>query len=234
MITSSETDIAGLRVLQRRLGYQFVDVQLLTQALTHRSAAAINNERLEFLGDSVLNFTIAAALFQRCPEASEGDLSRLRATLVRGRTLAEVARELELGALLVLGPGEKSNGSNRRGSILEDAVEALLGAIYKEAGFEVVRSVVLRLFESRLNHLPSVDDTKDAKTRVQEWLQARGRALPEYELVKRTGAQHDEHFVALCRLTDDNTRCTGEGSSRRKAEQDAARHILDQLVGAKT
>src|SRR5699024_3031254 len=123
------------------------------------------------------------ALFRRCPEASEGDLSRLRAVLVRGRTLAELALELELGALLILGPGEQRNGSSRRESILADTVEALLGAIYVEAGFDRVQGVILNLFDERLNHLPAPDEAKDAKTRLQEWLQARGRKLPQYELV---------------------------------------------------
>lgn len=230
----SETTIADRRALQRQLGYWFADAQLLAQALTHRSAAAVNNERLEFLGDGILNFVIASALFERCPHASEGDLSRLRAVLVRGRTLAEIARELNLGALLILGPGEKRNGSSRRDSLLADVVEALLGAIYSEAGFDTAQYVILSLFEYRLNHLPRADETKDAKTRVQEWLQARGRSLPEYQLVERSGAQHDEHFVASCRLIDDDMSCTGEGTSRRKAEQDAARHILDRLIGAQS
>src|SRR5699024_981762 len=231
MTAFAHSEGAGLRALQRRLGHEFADTGLLTQALTHRSAATVNNERLEYLGDSILNFVIAAALFDNCPGASEGDLSRLRASLVRGRTLAVIARELELSALLILGPGEKRNGSSRRDSILADTVEALLGAIYTEAGFAETRRVILDLFDYRLHHLPQADDTKDDKTRLQEWLQARGRALPEYDLVKRSGPQHAEHFVARCRLADMDLNCTGEGSSRRQAEQDAAHHVLEQLPG---
>lgn len=234
MTALAHSEAAGLRALQRRLGHEFADAGLLQQALTHRSAGAVNNERLEFLGDSILNFVIAAALFESCADASEGDLSRLRASLVRGSTLAVIARELELGALLILGPGEKRNGSRRRDSILADAVEALLGAIHTEAGFAETRRVILDLFDYRLHHLPKADDTKDAKTRIQEWLQARGRELPDYALVKRSGPQHAEHFVVSCRLVDTDLHRTGEGSSRRQAEQDAARHMLEQLTGAQS
>lgn len=232
MSEPSTTLAAGRRTLQQQLGYTFVDSQLLPLALTHCSAAAMNNERLEFLGDGILNFVIAAALFEAYPEASEGDLSRLRAVLVRGRTLAVIARELELGKLLILGPGEQRNGSNRRDSILADTVEAILGAIYSEAGFDTTRRVILDLFAQRLQHLPTADEAKDAKTRLQEWLQGRGRALPEYALIRRTGPQHAEHFVTSCHVVDTDLTCTGEGASRRKAEQDAARHMLDKLTGA--
>lgn len=231
MSEATTTLAAGRRVLQQQLDYRFADGQLLTQALTHRSAATCNNERLEFLGDGVLNFVIAAALFEAHPQASEGDLSRLRAVLVRGRTLAVIARELGLGELLILGPGEQRNGSSRRDSILADAVEAILGAIYSEAGFDTTRRVILGLFAQRLQHLPTADEAKDAKTRLQEWLQGRGRALPEYALVRRSGPQHAEHFVTSCHVVDTDIRCTGEGASRRKAEQDAARHMLDRLTG---
>ena len=234
MNAPATTVAAQRRVLCRRLGYEFADADLLLRALTHRSAAADNNERLEFLGDGVLNFVIAAALFRRCPEASEGDLSRLRAVLVRGRTLAELALELELGALLILGPGEQRNGSSRRESILADTVEALLGAIYVEAGFDAVQGVILNLFDERLNHLPAPDEAKDAKTRLQEWLQARGRTLPQYALVERSGAKHAERFVAACQLADENMLCEGEGTSRRKAEQAAARCMLERLNGDST
>jgi len=223
---------AAARALGKRLGYVFADDTLLRRALTHRSAAADNNERLEFLGDSVLNFTITAALYRRCPDAAEGDLSRLRASLVRERTLAEIAQTLDLGAALILGPGEQRNGSCRRASILADTVEALLGAIYCESGFEATRRVVLGLFAERLAHLPDPDAVKDAKSRLQEWLQARGRALPQYTLVSRSGAEHARHFVSACRLPDGDEVCRGEGSGRRKAEQDAAQHMLTQLTEA--
>lgn len=225
---------AALRVLTRRLGYTFADHALLQRALTHRSAAAGNNERLEFLGDGVLNFVIAAALFARCPQAPEGDLSRLRAALVCEGTLAQIARTLDLGAVLILGPGEKRNGSCRRASILADGVEALLGAIYTESGFDAAQRVILSLFEQRLQHLPNADEVKDAKTRLQEWLQARGRGLPQYSLISRSGADHAQHFVAACQLPDGTATCRGEGPGRRKAEQDAARHMLTRLSGEMT
>ena len=215
--------------LERHLDYVFADRALLKRALTHRSAEADHNERLEFLGDGVLNFTIAAALFEQCPEAPEGDLSRLRASLVRETTLAAIAREIELGAAIVLGPGEMRNGSRRRASILADGVEALLGAIYCEAGFDAVRAVILRLYNKRLANLPTAASLKDAKTQLQEWLQARARSRPEYELVQVTGADHCQHFVSRCRLADSGDSVEGEGGGRRKAEQDAARRMLAKL-----
>lgn len=218
--------------LSRRLGYTFDNQTLLRRALTHRSAGSDNNERLEFLGDSVLNFVIAAALYQRCPAASEGDLSRLRAALVREQTLAEIAQTLELGAALILGPGEMRNGSFRRDSILADAVEAVLGAIFSESGFDRTRRVILSWFEGRLDNLPTADEVKDPKTRLQEWLQARGRTLPEYTLVSRSGPEHAQQFVSACNLPDGDETCRGEGAGRRKAEQAAARQMLAQLTGA--
>lgn len=234
MNNAAAKEVVTPSAISKRLGYEFADEKLLRRALTHRSAAADNNERLEYLGDSVLNFVIAAALYQRCPDAPEGDLSRLRAALVRERTLAEIARTLDLGALLILGPGEKRNGSCRRASILADAVEALLGAIYCESGFDATRDVIIGLFADRLAHLPNPDDVKDPKTRLQEWLQARGRALPEYTLVSRSGAEHKQHFVTACSLPDGDETCHGEGAGRRKAEQDAAQHMLAQLIKATT
>src|SRR5699024_8609645 len=179
-----------------------------------------------------LNFVIAAALFRRCPEAPEGDLSRLRAALVREQTLAEIADELDLGRLLVLGAGEQRNGSARRASVLADTMEAVLGAIYHESGFDAVRAVVLKLFAARLDHPPTVDAIKDPKTRLQEWLQARARPLPVYTLVQRSGAEHAQHFVCRCTLEDGDVSCDGEGSSRRKAEQAAAAAMLDRIRGA--
>jgi ribonuclease-3 len=215
--------------LEQRLGYVFEDRALFGQALTHRSAAADHNERLEFLGDGVLNFTIAAALFEQCPQAPEGDLSRLRAALVREGTLAAIAGEIELGEAIVLGPGELRNGSRRRASILADGVEALLGAIYQETGFDAARRVILHLYAERLANLPSAASLKDAKTRLQEWLQGRARSRPEYEIVRVTGADHCQHFVARCRLADSGEAVEGEGGGRRKAEQDAARRMLELL-----
>lgn len=216
--------------LQQRLGHEFADRGLLARALTHRSAGPNHNERLEFLGDGVLNFVVGAALFEARPDAPEGDLSRLRAALVRERTLAAIADELGLAELLVMGPGERRSGSRRRASVRADAVEALLGALYCDAGFEATRAVILRLYRTRLAELPSADSLKDAKTQLQEWLQARGRARPEYDIVTVSGADHAQHFVVRCRLPDSGTEVEGEGSGRRKAEQDAARRMLAHLA----
>jgi len=229
MAANSPDRERALATLQARLGYEFTDPGRLQQALTHRSAGPTHNERLEFLGDGVLNFVIAAALFEQCPDAPEGDLSRLRAALVRGQTLTEIAGQLTLRDLLVLGPGETGDGSRRRASILADSVEAVLGAIYCDGGFDPTRDVILRLYAERLAHLPSVASLKDAKTQLQEWLQARGRRRPEYELVRVTGADHCQHFVARCRVADGGDTVDGEGGSRRKAEQDAARRMLEKL-----
>lgn len=215
--------------LERQLGHVFNTRALLGQALTHRSAGPIHNERLEFLGDGILNFVIAAALFEQKPDSPEGDLSRLRASLVREATLAEIAEELNLADLLVLGPGENQAGSRRRASIKADAVEAVLGALYCDAGFGKTRTVILELYRHRLEQLPAADKLKDAKTCLQEWLQARGRVRPEYELLEITGPEHAQQFVARCRLADSNHTSKGTGSGRRKAEQAAARQMLEQL-----
>ena len=219
--------------LEARLDYRFADRSLLARALTHRSASANHNERLEFLGDGVLNFIIAAALYEAKPDAPEGDLSRLRAALVRERTLAAIADELSLGNLIVLGPGENGDGSRRRASIRADTVEAVLGAIYCDAGFETAQRVVLALYVDRLAELPSADSLKDAKTQLQEWLQARARARPEYSVISVSGADHNQHFVVSCTLADSGDSVQGEGGGRRKAEQAAARRMLDHLASAK-
>lgn len=215
--------------LEETIDYRFVDRSLLARALTHRSASANHNERLEFLGDGVLNFIIAAALFEAQPAASEGDLSRLRAALVRERTLAAIADELSLGHLIVLGPGETTDGSCRRASIRADTVEAILGAIYCDSGFEAAQGVVLALYRARMADLPSADSLKDAKTQLQEWLQARSRTRPQYQVVSVTGADHAQHFVVSCQLADNDDVVHGEGAGRRKAEQAAARRMLDRL-----
>ncbi|MES1930063.1 ribonuclease III [Salinisphaera dokdonensis CL-ES53] len=229
MADSNENQAHARATLEARLGYVFETRELLEQALTHRSAAPDHNERLEFLGDGVLNFVIAAALFEQCVDAPEGDLSRLRAALVRERTLAVIADEIELGQAIVLGPGEMRNGSRRRVSILADGVEALLGAIYCEGGFDAARKVIMHLYAQRLATLPSAASLKDSKTRLQEWLQARARNRPEYELVSVTGADHCQHFVSRCTLVDTGAAVEGEGGGRRKAEQDAARRMLETL-----
>jgi ribonuclease-3 len=213
------------------IDYRFQDPQLLRAALTHRSVGAANYERLEFLGDSVLNLVIAMRLYERHPAAPEGDLSRMRARLVRGATLSEVAAGLGLGAHLNLGEGELKSGGIRRASILADSFEALLGAVFIDGGYDACRTVVLGLFDPLIDQLPDAEALKDAKTRLQEWLQARGRPLPNYRLEREAGADHAKKFFVSCRLADDDTAVEAEGSSRRKAEQAAAALLLDRLQG---
>ncbi len=210
--------------LQRALGHEFADTALLERALTHRSAGRRNNERLEFLGDSILNHIIAEAVFRRFPDAREGDMSRMRSSLVKGETLAEVARELELGEHLVLGPGERKSGGKRRGSILADALEAIIGGILLDAGFEPCRERVLAWFAGRLEKLDLEKHGagKDPKTRLQEYLQGRGKPLPEYELLRVLGDDHDQQFHVACRISKPALVVEGAGASRRKAEQSAA------------
>jgi ribonuclease-3 len=216
------------------IDYRFNDPHLLREALTHRSLGASNNERLEFLGDSVLNLVIAMRLYELRPAAREGDLSRMRARLVRGSTLTEVSTSMDLGQAIKLGEGELKSGGFRRASILADAFEALLGAIFIDGGYDACREVVLSLFDPLIEALPEAEDLKDPKTRLQEWLQARGRALPEYSLVDEEGADHAKQFHVTCRLTDDGTVVQESGRSRRKAEQAAAARILDLLQGRVT
>ncbi len=214
--------------LCQTLGYHFRSGQLLSTALTHRSAAGVaNNERFEFLGDAMLNMVIAEALFQRYPRADEGDLSRLRATLVKGETLASIARELDLGTYLHLGEGELKSGGFRRNSILADAVEAVLAAVYLDSDFLTCRQLILDLFRQRLDALPPVAELKDPKTRLQERLQADQKPLPVYQVMAVSGAPHQRCFTIECRL--DGFSIVAEGSSRRKAEQEAARKALERL-----
>jgi ribonuclease-3 len=215
--------------LQRSLGYQFQDSGLLTLALTHRSAGGQNNERLEFLGDSILNHIIAESLYARFPQAREGDLSRMRASLVKGATLAELARELDLGDYLVLGSGERKSGGHRRGSILADALEAVIGAILLDADVETCRERVLEWFDPRLTRLADKAVEKDPKTRLQEYLQGRGLSLPEYRLLNVQGEAHSQVFTVACLLGTPQTSVEGSGSSRRRAEQAAAQGALERL-----
>jgi ribonuclease-3 len=211
------------------IDYRFDDPQLLRAALTHRSVGSVNNERLEFLGDSVLNTVVAMRLFALHPEAQEGDLSRMRARLVRGTTLSEVASSIGLGREIRLGEGELKSGGFRRASILADAFEALLGAIFIDGGYDACRAVILRLFDPLIAALPAAEELKDPKTRLQEWLQARGRPLPEYSLQSEEGADHAKQFFVSCELTDDGTLAEASGRSRRKAEQAAAALLLEML-----
>jgi len=220
---------------QREVGaleYRFDEPALLQTALTHRSAGSLNNERLEFLGDALLNCVIAIELFERRPEATEGDLSRLRASLVRGETLAAVARELGLGEAVRLGEGERKSGTYRRDSVLADTFEALLGAVYLDSDFATVAGLIRDLFAQRLEGLPSAERLKDPKTRLQEYLQRDGRPLPEYELVEASGADHARQFTVRCRVAALDVECVATAGSRRKAEQQAARACMDRLAGA--
>ncbi len=220
--------------LARSLDYEFRDPGLLQAALTHRSAGGRNNERLEFLGDAVLGFVIAQALYEAFPEAREGELSRLRASLVKGESLADIARGLELGQYLKLGSGELKSGGHRRDSILADALEAVFGAILLDGGFEACSTCIRRLFDDRLHHLPAAAQLKDPKTRLQEYLQARKLDLPAYEVLDVRGKSHEQRFVVECRVPALDRASRGEDRSRRRAEQAAARAMLENLEGGET
>ncbi len=211
------------------IGHPFRNPGLLAQALTHRSAGAPHNERLEFLGDSIVNMLVAEALFVRWPKADEGALTRARAELVREGALAVIARTLQLGERLTLGPGEMKSGGHRRDSILADALEAVVAAIYMDVGFEACKAVVLPWFETSMAALPVGKPGKDPKTRLQEWLQARQKLLPAYELVSETGDDHAKHFRVRCSVADPVVSTEGEGTSRRLAEQQAAAAAIEQL-----
>jgi ribonuclease-3 len=217
----------SLAPLQKKLGYQFVDESLLVQALTHRSCKGQHNERLEFLGDAVLSMVIAEALFQNFPKTREGDLTRMRASLVKGVTLAEVAKELNVAEFLRLGPGELKSGGSRRESIQADAVEAILGAIFLDGGVESCKQRILAWFGSRLHTIePGVQ--KDSKTLLQEFLQGRRLALPQYDVIDIQGEAHDQSFTIKCTVAG-MAPVVAVGSSRRKAEQDCAHLVLEQL-----
>lgn len=215
--------------LQRRLGYEFSDLTHLQLALTHRSFGSQNNERLEFLGDSLLNMVIAERLYQIFPSAREGQLSRLRARLVKGVTLAEIAREFELGEYLSLGSGELKSGGFRRESILADTVESIIGAIYIDSGFDRCQERVLDWFDQRLQQLSLQDTQKDPKTRLQEYLQSRQHPLPQYEVASVEGEAHAQLFRVECAVPGLETKTIGNGGSRRLAEQQAAREALKAL-----
>jgi ribonuclease-3 len=211
------------------LGYQFEDPERLLLALTHRSHGGQNNERLEFLGDSIVNMVIAEYLYRHFEKAREGQLSRLRARMVKGVTLAEIGREFELGNYLRLGPGELKSGGFRRESILADAVESVIGAIYLDSDFHTCREQILRWFEVRLKKLDLQDTQKDPKTRLQEYLQSRQFPLPLYEVISVDGEAHAQTFNISCALPSLDRKTSGIGSSRRIAEQEAARNALKQM-----
>ncbi|WP_223669533.1 ribonuclease III [Kangiella shandongensis] len=213
----------------RHLGYQFSDQQLITKALTHRSASNNHNERLEFLGDAVLGMVIAKALFAKFPKVDEGQLSRMRSSLVKGKTLAVIAKEIDLGDYITLGEGELKSGGFRRASILADAFEAVIGAVYLDAGFEQTNQLILQLYGDRLTEMNPADAQKDAKTRLQELLQSRRLSLPEYELLSVSGEPHEQTFEVVCFISEKSIKTLGKGSSRRNAEQLAAEKALGQL-----
>jgi ribonuclease III len=217
--------------LERRIGYSFAQPDLLAQALTHRSYGSVHNERLEFLGDGVLNCVVAAELYERFGALKEGELSRLRANLVRQNTLHQLAQELLLGEQLRLGEGEVKTGGAARPSILADAFEALVGAVFLDGGFEAAREVTRRLYSALLADLDPRDPGKDPKTLLQELLQARKLALPQYSVVATQGAAHNQQFEVECVIAELSLRTKGNGSSRRIAEQEAARRAFEQLRG---
>lgn len=219
---------APTRALEVALGHVFHDPALLRRALTHRSHGASNNERLEFLGDSVLNLSVARMLYDD-EGASEGQLSYWRAGLVREQTLAEIAREIGLGRMLLLGEGEQRSGGARRASILADALEAVIGAVYVDAGFDAARELVVRLWASRVAELDRRASAKDAKTRLQELLQGRRIALPSYAVTETSGPAHDPRFAVRCDVAGLGLSTAGEGGSRRAAEQQAAEAMIARI-----
>ncbi len=210
------------------IGYHFADGTLLEAALTHRSAGSINYERLEFLGDAILNFIIAEEIYQRFPQAREGELSRLRASLVKEETLAQLARDMQLGQHLILGQGELKSGGHRRASTLADALEALIGAVYLDGGFAACRGMVVSLYRERLDVASPSTDLKDPKTRLQEYLQSRRLPPPLYNVLEISGEAHAQIFQMEC-IVQGRESTQGAGSSRRRAEQDAAEKMLKLL-----
>lgn len=217
------------RWLEQSFGCRLNDAAMLNQALSHRSVGRINNERLEFLGDAVLDYVISEDLYRRFPEADEGQLSRLRVALVKGSALAPLARELGIGEYLHLGAGELHGGGRHRDSILADTLEAVLGAIVLDRGLEICRKAILLVFSQRLKDLRPESALKDPKTRLQEYLQGRRRPLPEYALLHTRGEEHAREFFVSCVLSDNDARSEGHGVSRRAAEQAAALTLLEQL-----
>lgn len=215
--------------LEERLGHRFADPRLLEQALTHRSRGADNYERLEFLGDGVLGCAVADELYARFPHLPEGKLTRLRASLVREETLAEVGKALGIGGCLRLGEGELAAGPEPRPSILADALEAVLGAVFLDGGYAAARSAVLAAFGPHIERLDPERPAKDAKTRLQELLQAQHRPLPQYRVIGVQGEAHRQSFEVECRVDGLDVKATGSGTSRQRAEQQAARAVLELI-----
>ena len=215
--------------LKKSLAYVFEDEHLLRQALTHRSAPGPNNERLEFLGDAVLQLVISELVFEKTQTASEGQLSRLRSTLVKDTTLAEIATFLGIGEHLILGSGERKSGGHRRSSILADAVEAIFGAVYIDAGLAGARKIIHTAYGDRLHELPEAADLRDPKSRLQEYLQGRKMAVPDYAMQNISGKAHQQSFEVSCSIPELDVATIGKGSTRRDAEQDAALAMLEKI-----
>ena len=218
-----------IALLTQRIDYAFNNAEHLQTALTHRSAKSDNNERMEFLGDAILSYLISIELYRRFPNAKEGELSRLRASLVKGETLAKIANEMKLGDFLVMGSGELKSGGYRRSSTLADAFEAVIGAVYLDGGLDAASQLINRFFSHRLDLCDPDKAQKDPKTRLQEHLQSQSRPLPEYEVVETQGKAHNQTFKVECRVEGLNEAVYGSGSSRRKAEQMAAEAALEIL-----
>ncbi len=215
----------------KHIGYTFKQPQLLKTALTHRSYSVTHNERLEFLGDSLLNCIIAHVLYQHYPEATEGELSRLRAYLVQEKTLAELARQIQLGSYLHLGLGELKTGGADRESLLADTLEALIAAIFLDSNFEIAQQFILSIFNDKLKSISSINiSTKDAKTTLQEYLQSHKRPLPVYEILSTTGEAHQQTFTIRCRVQSLGIETLGTSTNRKKAEQVAAKAFLEKLM----
>ena len=219
------------RGLETKLGHRFSETRLLIEALTHRSHSAPHNERLEFLGDGVLNCIVAAELYRRFPQLSEGELSRLRAGLVNKNVLHDIAASLDLGAVVLLGDGELKSGGHRRPSILADALEALLGAVFLDAGYGGANAVVNKLFAGHFDRLDPSSIAKDHKTRLQEYLQGRRIAVPKYEVLGTTGEAHEQTFRVVCNIAALKIHAEGAGASRKLAEQEAAAAAYRQISG---
>ncbi|WII23851.1 ribonuclease III [Buchnera aphidicola] len=215
--------------IQKILGYVYTKKSLLKQALTHRSSNINHNERLEFLGDSILSFVIAHALYKCFPKLNEGEMSRIRASLVRGNTLAEIANEFDLGEHLKLGPGELKSGGFKRESILANTVEAIIGSIFLDSNIKTVEKLILKWYQKRLKSIRPEKTQKDSKTRLQEHLQSKHLQLPIYKVIKTCGEAHNQLFTVECKVLNTSKNFFGIGSSRRKAEQNAAQYALIKL-----
>jgi len=216
--------------ISRNFGYQFNNTSLLEQALTHRSSGKNNNERLEYLGDAILGFVIAELLYKKFPTASEGVLTRLRATLVRKETLAKLSKEMELGQFILLGSGEKKSGGWRRDSILANTLEALIGAMYLDSGHDTCRKYISELYQEQLADLSQDELAKDPKTELQEYLQAQKKTLPVYQVITENGEAHARTFTVECQIDGLDSVFVADGKSKRSAEQSAAKKALDLLL----